>query len=412
MTPSPVSFDSTRGRTRFHSSGVEQVPTRRRANSLEDARWQSNASTQDQDSLSTGRPSRRSNSVGSDGRPRSSMTVRTLEESLSKSSESRRDAARVRRSIRRMSSQERLDTAECGGSVRSGISTTAPPSVRSFYSKLERANSINRFTLNTDDSSCSNTQPRRALATHTSRPSLSDVASAASCSYMSPVNLNQDDELSVSFKNVEIREYPITIGDNPSVSTGPPITIGWEPQDEQVADIDEYESHRPIRRQSSEMAVPKVLREDIILNAGVSAEDLTKFTRDVTLLRRQRRRTVETLSNSQMDETIERTKRKLRNTFRKSSKKKEKDMIQKGILIDRKNEQYRNEQVISDEIEDSITLHEMEMAVAVEMDMLDKAGIPLHELAHNYSDTPSVSSPPTVICIDDDERGAPPRRPQ
>lgn len=210
--------------------------------------------------------------------------------------------------------------------------------------------------------------------------------------------MNGEDELSVSFKNVEIREYPITIGDNPSVSGGPPITIDWEPQDEQVEDIDEYESHRPTRRHSAEMAVPKILREDIIRNAGVSPRDLTKCTRDVNISRRQRRRTLETLSNAQMDETIERTKRGLRNAFRKSTKKKEKEMIQRAIQMDRKNGQYRNKQAISDEIEDSIVLHEMEMAV--EMDML----FPFNELSQSYSNTVSAPTPPAVICIEGDDR--------
>eukprot|EP00578_Thalassiosira_sp_NH16_P016530 CAMPEP_0181109844 /NCGR_PEP_ID=MMETSP1071-20121207/18394_1 /TAXON_ID=35127 /ORGANISM="Thalassiosira sp., Strain NH16" /LENGTH=315 /DNA_ID=CAMNT_0023193569 /DNA_START=89 /DNA_END=1036 /DNA_ORIENTATION=+ len=48
----------------------------------------------------------------------------------------------------------------------------------------------------------------------------------------------------VSFGHVRMREYSRKAGDNPSVSCGVPLTIGWEFNERDVMDIDTYEADR------------------------------------------------------------------------------------------------------------------------------------------------------------------------
>jgi hypothetical protein len=45
----------------------------------------------------------------------------------------------------------------------------------------------------------------------------------------------------VSFGRIEIREYPYDLGDNPSVSAGVPVTLGWDYTDEYDFEVENYE---------------------------------------------------------------------------------------------------------------------------------------------------------------------------
>jgi hypothetical protein len=67
----------------------------------------------------------------------------------------------------------------------------------------------------------------------------------------------------VEFAFLEVREYPIVIGDNPSVKEGPPITIDWahDPSTQFVLDVNTFEHMRGTRRISSQLVLPKEIRE-------------------------------------------------------------------------------------------------------------------------------------------------------
>lgn len=65
----------------------------------------------------------------------------------------------------------------------------------------------------------------------------------------------------VVFDHVEIRFYDQTIGDNPSTSSGPPITLDWRYDEEDIIKIDDYECGRPRRRNSAELHLSDHLRK-------------------------------------------------------------------------------------------------------------------------------------------------------
>jgi hypothetical protein len=56
----------------------------------------------------------------------------------------------------------------------------------------------------------------------------------------------------VSFKTVEIYEHAYELGDNPSVSNGPPLTISWEQQDVHLLDLNQYELSRDRRKSKAQ----------------------------------------------------------------------------------------------------------------------------------------------------------------
>ena len=67
----------------------------------------------------------------------------------------------------------------------------------------------------------------------------------------------------VSFSTLEIREYAVVLGSNPSTTHGPPLEIDWNAQSCEVFDLDYYESLRGRRREKRELAMPSFVRENL-----------------------------------------------------------------------------------------------------------------------------------------------------
>jgi len=69
----------------------------------------------------------------------------------------------------------------------------------------------------------------------------------------------------VRFSTIEIREYPRALGDNPSVTSGPPLTLKWNPISTSALDVvDVHEAARgvpPPEAQSSSGGGRSALRE-------------------------------------------------------------------------------------------------------------------------------------------------------
>jgi hypothetical protein len=55
-------------------------------------------------------------------------------------------------------------------------------------------------------------------------------------------------ERKVTFDSVQVRFYSQTLGDNPSVSCGPPITLDWNYEEEPPVGIDEHQGSRGVPR--------------------------------------------------------------------------------------------------------------------------------------------------------------------
>jgi hypothetical protein len=79
----------------------------------------------------------------------------------------------------------------------------------------------------------------------------------------------------VIFKDVLIREYHQTVGDNPCVSYGPPISLDWDYEEFESVTLDEYEGSRGQRRNLRQMILSYYQRRNVLSwQYGVSPEDL------------------------------------------------------------------------------------------------------------------------------------------
>ena len=99
---------------------------------------------------------------------------------------------------------------------------------------------------------------------------------------------------SVRFEKVEIREYNIVLGDNPSCSNGPPVSLGWyyDKDQQQQMPLDTYEQKRDgYRRASHEMKVPGYMRHDILREWDVPNREIMKAQIQCEIIQKQRSRT-------------------------------------------------------------------------------------------------------------------------
>ena len=101
----------------------------------------------------------------------------------------------------------------------------------------------------------------------------------------------------VSFENVEIRRYPMILGDNPSCRCGCPVSLGWEYEEIPTISVDDYEDyrikHRPRRqgKQLYQLILNYYQRQDIFGRMGLDPIELKQRGREMLKIQRQRKHT-------------------------------------------------------------------------------------------------------------------------
>lgn len=96
----------------------------------------------------------------------------------------------------------------------------------------------------------------------------------------------------VSFTVVEVREYPRILGDSPSVSSGPPISISWKYDEKATLSVpvEEWERIRDgDRRTKQEIRVPEDIRRAWLIDAGYSGSEMQRVINDIAKDKKHRR---------------------------------------------------------------------------------------------------------------------------
>ena len=90
----------------------------------------------------------------------------------------------------------------------------------------------------------------------------------------------------VCFGTVEVRKFPITIGDTPSCSSGLPHTIEWDHLKDETEKfhIDQYERDRPVdgRKHGDDLVMDGMTRAKILKNLGYTKQQLLEGMKQVT----------------------------------------------------------------------------------------------------------------------------------
>lgn len=88
----------------------------------------------------------------------------------------------------------------------------------------------------------------------------------------------------VRFGNVEVREYERALGDNPSCSSGPPISIGWCYSLHRDMALEDYERVRPARRNKRQFYLSAAKRNNFLAEWDVTPEEMHQARREVTYI--------------------------------------------------------------------------------------------------------------------------------
>ena len=124
----------------------------------------------------------------------------------------------------------------------------------------------------------------------------------------------------VKFGSVSIREFSIEIGDNPSCSRGPAVTLGWDiVKTSTYVNVEKYEqswhSFHHTGMNAPDMILTRKERERMLLENGFSANDIADGIRKILKVKNQRRQTIHNLPVARLEEIVEGAGRKVKRFF-------------------------------------------------------------------------------------------------
>jgi hypothetical protein len=130
---------------------------------------------------------------------------------------------------------------------------------------------------------------------------------------------NNKKKRSVSFCEVQVRNYDRVLTVNPSVTSGPAVGLGWnyDADEDQHYSIENFEDSRELTRRCSmkELALPRSYREELVRSLGYTQREIASSTRQIIRLKNQRKQTIQNLHASSMEEFIEKATRKVKRVF-------------------------------------------------------------------------------------------------
>jgi hypothetical protein len=157
------------------------------------------------------------------------------------------------------------------------------------------------------------------------RSSLYSQLSTASESAAHPEKLRRPSiKRGVSFSSIDIREHERIAGDNPCVSSGVPLAIGWRSFQHDPIPLDAYETAKGPPRDKIEMMVPAGIRRSMLRDEfKVPIADINAAMKSVNITKRNRAHTVASEHLEGWQEVAQSAKRKFKRLINKTSTKKE-----------------------------------------------------------------------------------------
>ena len=122
-----------------------------------------------------------------------------------------------------------------------------------------------------------------------------------------------------AFSCVDIREHERIAGDNPCVSSGVPLSIGWGYYQHKSIPLDNYELNKGLPRDKVEMMVPADVRKSMLRDEfGVSLKEITIAEREANITKGQRRHTIAS-EHVDVNDVVQSAKRKFLRLVKKKN---------------------------------------------------------------------------------------------
>ena len=146
-------------------------------------------------------------------------------------------------------------------------------------------------------SSLKSTSTLSTMATKLDASSTSTIMDESSASRRSAARQQR----SVSFSNLEIRSYSVTLGTTPTFN-GPPIALDWnyDPSETEKFDVDAYEHYRDTRRTRSELVIPPSHREYCLMQSGFSRSQIKLAMDEAKTAAKEREKTIKSLNRARI----------------------------------------------------------------------------------------------------------------
>jgi len=197
------------------------------------------------------------------------------------------------------------------------------------------------YSLNSLKECPSSSTRRSTLCSIPSSRRLISCSTAAPRTHSSYKDRHSDIPLktcSVSFGAVDIRDYELVLGDSPSVSEGPPLSIGWRYKQRSSVSVDEHEMTRGLKRRKGVRIIPPLTRVMMLISeANVPLKEVADAE---ARARRDRENMIKTAEKAripgfqQLEEIKEITRRKVgRFVIRRNKKREEKEPWKKAHTV-------------------------------------------------------------------------------
>lgn len=153
------------------------------------------------------------------------------------------------------------------------------------------------------------------VAKHFMKHDFSGVTSCNTAPFISKTQTYEScSSKKVRFSRVEFREYDMILGDNPSCSHGPPVSLGWCCFNTfsislEITEHYDTKQHRCLK----EMVLPRHVRERILLDQNFSRSDQRRVIVENQVIKDKRKRSAKRSQRIWLDQIIEYLKRTMKN---------------------------------------------------------------------------------------------------